>query len=162
MIDAMISLLDVAVVHRAIRFQSDFVSGLVNLKPFVRVGFVFANLISHFGVEYFCATTRHAAQSCVSQILQNVFERILGQKLKPVDLNGCPAFEMKLWIGVVKDFDDMTIPVVSALMVQSAYNVHFSASIVDRLLPRARIWSSLMTYPFGSRRSDRNAQNRQR
>ena len=87
---------------------------------------------------------------------------LFGQVLEPVDFDRRPALQVQPRIGLVQDADDVQVPVVLHLMVQAADDVHLGAAIVDRFAPAARICSSLMAYPLGSRRSERNAQNVQR
>jgi hypothetical protein len=77
MVDPMVRLFDVSVQHRAVGFEPDFVSRLMDLDPLVGICFVFANLASDFGVEDFRSATRHASQPGLAQIIENLFRRPL-------------------------------------------------------------------------------------
>ena len=68
----------------------------MDLNPLGRVRFVLADLIPDFRVEYFRSPAGHAPKPSFAKIAQDILDTLLGQELKPFDLDGRPAFEVNL------------------------------------------------------------------
>ena len=131
----------------------------MDLEPFVRVGFVFAKLVSYFRMKYFSSTAWHASQTSQPQVLQDFLGGHLGQEFKPIDFDCCPTFEMKFRIGVMQLFDNPTIPIVAELMMQGRRRCAFRCNRYRPLLGRGakfarRSWRN----PLG--RVDRSGKHR--
>ena len=133
-VDTVVSILDMSVQHCAIGPQTDLVCGPVNFKPSMSVGFVFAELVPHLGMENLRTATGHASQTGISQILKNPLDRFLGLEFKPIDFNCRPTLQMDLRIFLVEQFDDVAVPLVRFLMMQTTDDVHFGASVLRRFL----------------------------
>ena len=134
MVDTMERVFDVPVQHCAIGSQTNFVGRAMDVEPGMRVRFVLAQLIPHLGMEYLGSSTRHAAKSRVSKILQDPTDRLLRLKLKPIDFDGRPPLQMNLRVILIQELNDVAIPLVGLLMMQTAHDVHLRASVISRLL----------------------------
>ena len=132
-VDAVVRLFDVAVEHRAVRAEAEFVGRAMDFEPAAGVGFVFADLVADFGVEDFRAAAGQAAEAGVDHVFEDLADRLLGEAAEPIDLDGRPGFEVQLGVGFVQEADDVEVPVVLALMVQAADDVHLGAAVLDGL-----------------------------
>ena len=63
MVDAVVIVLDVAVEHRAVRAQSEFVRRAVDVEPFGGVRLVLADPTAHVRMKDLRPAARHAAQT---------------------------------------------------------------------------------------------------
>ena len=62
-VDAVVIVLDVAVEHRAVRAQAQFMGGAMDVEPFRGVGLVLANPVAHLRMKNLRAAARQAAQA---------------------------------------------------------------------------------------------------
>ena len=78
------------------------------------------------------SATRHATQTRVNQILKDTMNRLFGEKLKPIDFDRRPRFQVQLRERIVQNTNRIDVPVVIPLMMQSADYVHFGTAVVHR------------------------------
>ena len=123
-ISAMEGVFDVAVEHGGVAPQAEFVGRAVDRKPLLRVGLVFADLVTNLGMKDFGAAAGEAAEARLFQFYEDVTDRPLRELGEPVDLDRRPGLEMQRGVGVVQDAEDVDIPVVALLVVQAAHDVH--------------------------------------
>jgi len=83
-------------------------------------------------MKNFRTATGKATQAGIFQLCQDLGHRLLGQKLKPIQLDGRPAFEMDLRVSIMQDLQSVFVPFKFLLMMQSADNMHFGATVGDR------------------------------
>ncbi len=106
----------------------------MRLEPTAAVGFVFANLIADLGVKNFGSAACATSQACVDHVLEDPTDRLFRLTCKPIDFDGCPGFEVQRWEFFVQQTDDVAIPLVLCLVVESSDDVHFGRAGVDGLL----------------------------
>ena len=82
--------------HRAVGANTQLVSRAMDVDPVAAVSFVFANLVADFWMENLCSTARHAAHACVFELLNDLSGWSLFQKLKPIDFDRRPSFQVEL------------------------------------------------------------------
>src|SRR6056297_3740057 len=95
-VNSMERFFQMAVQHRAVGPQTDFVSRLMDVQPSVRVGLMFAQLITDFRMEDFSTATRHASQARRTHIFQHPANGLLSLKFEPVDFDRRPSLEVNL------------------------------------------------------------------
>ena len=97
----MVGILNVAVEHRTVGLQSEVVGLAMYIQPLCRVGFVFADLIANFGMEYLGSASGHAAKAGVDQFLEDYAHWLLGLMLEPINLDSRPGLQMQIGIRIV-------------------------------------------------------------
>src|SRR5437899_9405918 len=132
-IDAVAGLLDVAIKHGGIGAQIELVSFAMNANPGVGVGLVLANLVADFRMEDFSAAARQAAQADFFEFSENIPSRQARQAREPIPLHRRVSFQMQARMSLVDDFDDVEIPFIRKLMMQSADNVKLGGTVAFRL-----------------------------
>ena len=134
-VDPMIRFFNVPVEHGAIRLETDFMCGSMNVQPSMGVRFVLAKLIPNLRMKNLRATAGHTPQTCLTHIFQNPSDRLLGLKLKPIDLDRRPSLEVNLRVGFLQNLDNVSVPFIGTLMVQASHNMHFRAPVLCRFPP---------------------------
>ena len=127
-IDAVPGFLDVAVEHGRVGAQAELVGLAVDAQPFAGVGLVLADLVAHFGMENLRAAARQTAETGVLELGQQVARRPARQPGEPVPLDRRVRLEMQTRMGLVDDADDVEIPLVGQLMVQTADDVQLGGA----------------------------------
>src|ERR1700681_2160248 len=79
------------------------------------------------------AATGEATEPGFNHVFEDSANALLCQAAKPVDLDGRPSLEVQLGIGLVQDANEIEIPLVFALMVEAADDVHLGAAGGGRL-----------------------------
>ena len=167
-IDSVKGILDVAVEHRALVRKSQLRGrSRWMLQPLVGVRLVLAQF-DHGPPDE--KSRRHLRACSLSPDIfaclpaPSAFDFLVCE-LEPVDLDRGPRLQMDLRVVRVQQLDaEMTVPLVRPFVVQTANDVHFRAAR-DRSPHSARAQGSARQTsrrPFGSRKSLRKAQNRQR
>ena len=133
-VGAMEAVLDVAVEHRGVAPETEFVCGAVDLEPLLGVGLVLADLVADLGVENLGPTAGEAAKPGLFELHEDVADASLREVTEPVDLDRRPGLEMERWIRVVQNPDDVEIPVIALLVMKTPDDVHLGRARVDRLL----------------------------
>ena len=134
MVGAVEGVLDVSVEHCGIAPQAERVGRAMDVEPLLRVGLVLAYLVAHFGMKDLGAAAGQAAEARVLHLHEDVADRTLGEMAKPVDLDRRPGLQMERRMVVVQQPDDVEIPVVVPLVVQTADDVHLGRAGLDRFL----------------------------
>ena len=98
-IDAMLGPFDVAVEHRRIGAQSEFVRLAVDAEPRIGVGLVLANLVADIGVKDLRPAAGQAAEARVLELGEQIPRRPAGQPLEPVPLDGRVGLQVQLRIA---------------------------------------------------------------
>ena len=134
----------------------------MDVDPIVSVSFVFANLIANLWVENLCTATRHAAHAYVFELLNDFSGWSLFQKLKPINFDRRPSFQVQLWKVLVQEADHITIPCKLSLVMQSADHVQFCTTVVCGFLTTSDDLFIGKGVAFVTAKIDRNAQKLQR
>src|SRR5882724_10971889 len=87
-----------------------------------------ADLVADLGVEDLGTATREATEPSINHVFQHAANALICQPAKPVDLDGRPSLEVQLGIGFVQDADEIEIPVVFSLMMESADDMHLGTA----------------------------------
>ena len=127
-IDAVARLFDVAVKHRRIGAQAELVGLTVNANPGLAVGLVLADLVAHFGMKDLSPAAGQAAQARFLELGEQFARRPAGEPREPVPFDGGVRLQMQARLGLVNDADDVQIPFVRQLVVQSADDVHLRSA----------------------------------
>ncbi len=117
MIDAMAGFLDVAVKHRGVSAQAQFVGFPMDTQPSIGVGLMFADFVTHLGVENLRAAAGKTSQAGFLELGEEVAGGTFGQLSEPVPFHRRVRLEVKAWIVLVNDAYDVQIPFVRQLMV---------------------------------------------
>ena len=127
-IDAVPGLLDVAVEHRGVGAQAELVRLAVDAEPLGGVGLVLADLIADFGMKNLRAAAGQTAQARVLELGEKVARRPAGQPGEPVPFHRRVRLEVQPRMRLVDDADDVQIPFVRQLMVQTADDVQLGGA----------------------------------
>jgi pimeloyl-ACP methyl ester carboxylesterase len=122
-VDAVPDLLDVPVEHGGVGAQTQIVRLVVNPHPGVGIGLVLADPVADLWVEDLGAAAGQTAQTCLLELGQQLPCGATGQSLEPVPLDGSVSLEVKSWVSLVDDADNVQIPLIGELMVQPADDV---------------------------------------
>src|SRR5260370_30861121 len=91
-VDAVSSMLDVAVQHGGIGTQAELMGFAVNANPSVGIRLVLANAVAHLGMEDLGPAARQAAQPGLLEFGEDVAGLPSGQASKPIPLASCVSF----------------------------------------------------------------------
>ena len=132
MIRAVIRILDMPVEHGGVAPQAEFMRRSMNPEPLVGVCFVFADLVANLRMEDFCTTSWQTSQANVLELFEDVTDRTLGEMTEPVDLHWRPSLEMQARAVLMQLGNDVAIPLIGLLVMQSTDDMHLRATTLDR------------------------------
>ena len=105
----------------------------VDAQPLGRVGLVLADLVADVGMEDLSAAAGQAAEAGFFELGEQVARRPARQAGEPVPLDGRVRLQVQPGMGLVDDTDDVQIPLVGELVVQTADNVQLGGAAALRL-----------------------------
>ena len=126
--------LDMAVEHRGVGAQPEFVGRAMDVEPRAGVGLAGADFAADLGIEDFGPAAGHAAQAGRDQVFQDRPDRPLRDLGEMVDLHGGPRLQVQAGKGRVQVADHAQIPVERLLRMHAADDVQFGAAGLGRLL----------------------------
>ena len=132
-IDAVARFLDVAVEHRGVGAQAEFVRLAVDAEPLGGVGLVFADFIADFGMENLRAAAGQTAEAGFLELGEQIARWPARQPGEPVPFHRRVRLEMQTRMRFVDNADDVQIPFIRQLMVQTADDVQLGGAATVRL-----------------------------
>ncbi len=94
-VDAVVIVLDVAVEHRAVRAQAQFMRGAMDVEPLAASALCSQMRLAHFRMKDLRAAAGHAAQAGAGQVLEDLAHGPPREMLKPVDLDRRPGLQVQ-------------------------------------------------------------------
>jgi len=87
LVDAVVGVFQMAVEHRGVRAEPEFVGRAMDFQPTGGVGLVLANLIADLGMKDFRPAAGQAAEAGVAQFRQHFADGAAGQVCEPVQFD---------------------------------------------------------------------------
>src|SRR5262249_39268403 len=108
-VDAVSSVLDVAVKHGGIGTQAECVCLAVDADPGVGIRFVFANPVANLGMKDLGPAARQTAETRRLEFRKDIARGPAGEARKPVPFDSRVSLQVQPWVSLMDDADDVQI-----------------------------------------------------
>ncbi len=129
MINTVLWFFDVSVEHGRVGPQTELMGGAMHIEPYIRVGFVLADLATDIGIKNLCPAARQTPQPGFSHFIEDPADRLFGLFAEPPDFYWGPGFDVNLRPSFVDHADDVEIPIELLLVMQTADDVNFRRTV---------------------------------